>query len=580
NRPVFNHNLGGTAWETLPIDINDVERIEIVRGPSAPLFGPNAVSGVINIITKKVTKGTHAYATIQYGTQNTAIGQASFGKQVTDKLSLAASANFQEKDRFQNEYFNTATGEYEDLSSDAVRNQRYPHINRAMQKWGANAFANYSPNQHVDLDLTIGLQRSDAQKAFLAPKDIPLTTNISESEYVNLAAKIYGLAVRTSYLSGMDELNVGSTPNGYDYHNFDINAEYAFKISDKILITPGLAYQNVNYSDEGYTVPGDNRTGYLNGSYSIGTTAAFVRADINVTKNWRFLTALRGDKFSTPDKTTFAYEFASTYKIGNAHLIRAAVTRSNTGSFIAQNYANFDNEPAPGYIIGVRANKDYDLVTIRMVEIGYRVKMNNWLQMDLDLFRQTGSNFGAYLVHQLAPAPPFPPFTPTEMLYENLPTEAVQTGGTISLNAVPSEKLQFKPFITIQETTVKDLPDAFVSTAIMPVQTYKNGKHENTPAFYGGFFLTYKFTEKLYFNVNGYYFKSHTQYDKSDPTGAGEQANIKGKVLVNVKLNYMPLNKFNVFINARNILNEDSHEFFGTDKTGSLYMVGASYSLN
>ncbi|HZI25939.1 MAG TPA: hypothetical protein VFD46_12725, partial [Chryseolinea sp.] len=111
-------------------------------------------------------------------------------------------------------------------------------------------------------------------------------------------------------------------------------------------------------------------------------------------------------------------------------------------------------------------------------------------------------------------------------------------------------------------------------------QTYTNSKHENTPAFYGGFFLTYKFTEKLYFNLNGYYFKSHIQYDKSDPTGAGEQANIKGKVLVNVKLNYMPLNKLNVFINARNILNEDSHEFFGTDKTGSLYMVGASYSLN
>ena len=43
NRPVFNHNLGGTVWEALPVDIGDVERIEIVRGPSAPLFGPNAV---------------------------------------------------------------------------------------------------------------------------------------------------------------------------------------------------------------------------------------------------------------------------------------------------------------------------------------------------------------------------------------------------------------------------------------------------------------------------------------------------------------------------------------------------------
>ena len=580
NRPVFNHNLGGTAWETLPVDINDIERIEIVRGPSAPLFGPNAVSGVINIITKGVTKSRHAYATLQYGTKNTLIGQASFGKQVTDHFSLAASANFQEKDRFQSEYFNTTTGAYEDLSADATQNERYPHMNRAIQKWGANVFANYSPSEHVNLDLTLGLQQSDAQKAFLASMDVPLTTNISKTGYVNLAAKIYGLALRTSYLSGTDELNVGATPNGYDYHNFDINAEYAIKITDKIVLTPGVAYQNVNYSDEGYTIPGDKRTGYLNGSYSIGTAAAFVRADLNVTKNWRFLTAFRGDKFTTPDKTTLAYEFASTYKIGAAHLVRAAITRSNTGSFIAQNYANFDSEPTPGYIIGVRANQDYDLVTISMAEIGYRVKMNKWLQLDFDLFRQTGSNFGAYVVHQLAPTPPFPPFTPTEMLYENLPTKAVQTGATVSLNIVPSEKLQFKPFITLQETEVKNLPDALISTTIMPVQTYSNVKHKNTPSFYGGYFITYKFTEKLYFNMNGYYFKSHVQFDAADPTGTTEEANIKGKVLLNVKLNYVPIERFNVFLNARNILNEDSREFFGTDKTGSMYLIGASFSIN
>ncbi len=580
NRPVFNHNLGGTAWETLPVDINDVERIEIVRGPSAPLFGPNAVTGVINIITRKVTKDKFAYATLQYGTENTMIGQASFGKQVTDQLSLAVSGNFQEKDRFQTEYFNTLTGEYEDLSADAAQNKRYPHMNRAVQKWGANAFANYRSGKHVDLDFTLGLQQSDAQKALVAPLNIPLTTNISKTGYANLAAKIYGLAVRTSYLSGKDELNVGATPNGYEYNTFDFNAEYAFKIAEKIMVTPGLAYQNVTYSDEGYTVPGDKRTGYLNGNHSIGTTAAFVRADINITKNWRFLTALRGDKFSKPDKTTFAYEFASTYKIGTSHLVRVAITRSNTGSFIAQNSANYDNEVAPGYIISVRANKDYDLLTITMAELGYRVKMNKWLQLDFDFFRQTGSNFGAYLIHELAPTPPFPAFTPTAMRYENIPTEAVQMGGTVSMNIVPSEKLQFKPFITIQETEVKNLPDAFVSTEIMPVQTYSNSKHKNTPSYYGGFLMTYKFTEKIYLNANGYYFASHTQYDATDPTGAGEQSNIKGKILLNAKLNYMPMEKFNVFLNARNILNEDSREYFGTDRTGSMYLIGASFSIN
>ena len=80
--------------------------------------------------------------------------------------------------------------------------------------------------------------------------------------------------------------------------------------------------------------------------------------------------------------------------------------------------------------------------------------------------------------------------------------------------------------------------------------------------------------------MNGYYFKSHVQFDASDPTGAGEQANIKGKFLLNAKLNYVPMEKFNIFLNARNILNEDSREFFGTDKTGSMYLIGASFSIN
>ncbi len=81
NRPVFNHGLGGTYWESLPIDLNDVERIEIVRGPSSPLFGPNAVTGVINIITKRMDDSkTMVNANLQAGTLGTTIANASVGK--------------------------------------------------------------------------------------------------------------------------------------------------------------------------------------------------------------------------------------------------------------------------------------------------------------------------------------------------------------------------------------------------------------------------------------------------------------------------------------------------------------------
>jgi iron complex outermembrane receptor protein len=51
-RSVYQDMLGVTLWETLPLVLDDIERIEVVRGPGSALYGANAFDGVINIITK------------------------------------------------------------------------------------------------------------------------------------------------------------------------------------------------------------------------------------------------------------------------------------------------------------------------------------------------------------------------------------------------------------------------------------------------------------------------------------------------------------------------------------------------
>jgi iron complex outermembrane receptor protein len=58
-------DLSGTDWSAIPIEI--VERIEIIRGPSAVLYGDNASGGVINIVTKKAKEGIHAKAETEIG---------------------------------------------------------------------------------------------------------------------------------------------------------------------------------------------------------------------------------------------------------------------------------------------------------------------------------------------------------------------------------------------------------------------------------------------------------------------------------------------------------------------------------
>lgn len=63
-RSVYTHVFSGVFWDVQDTIMEDIERIEVIRGPGAALWGSNAVNGVINIITKNAyaTQGGEAVA--------------------------------------------------------------------------------------------------------------------------------------------------------------------------------------------------------------------------------------------------------------------------------------------------------------------------------------------------------------------------------------------------------------------------------------------------------------------------------------------------------------------------------------
>jgi iron complex outermembrane receptor protein len=52
-RAVYTPLFGGVYWDTQDASLEDIVRIEVIRGPGGTVWGANAVNGVINIITKK-----------------------------------------------------------------------------------------------------------------------------------------------------------------------------------------------------------------------------------------------------------------------------------------------------------------------------------------------------------------------------------------------------------------------------------------------------------------------------------------------------------------------------------------------
>ncbi len=85
-RSVYNTAFSGVYWEAQDVVLEDVERIEVIRGPSASVWGANAMNGVINIITKSAKDTQGVLLSAGAGTQEQGFGTARFGGKVSEKL--------------------------------------------------------------------------------------------------------------------------------------------------------------------------------------------------------------------------------------------------------------------------------------------------------------------------------------------------------------------------------------------------------------------------------------------------------------------------------------------------------------
>ncbi|HXR15354.1 MAG TPA: TonB-dependent receptor [Terriglobales bacterium] len=78
-RNVYTPTFGGVYWDVLDLPLEDIERIEVIRGPGGTIWGANAVNGVINIITKKASETKGGTVVAAGGNLDQGLGMVQYG---------------------------------------------------------------------------------------------------------------------------------------------------------------------------------------------------------------------------------------------------------------------------------------------------------------------------------------------------------------------------------------------------------------------------------------------------------------------------------------------------------------------
>ncbi len=152
-----NDNLtdGAAIGTDFILDMDLVERVEVIRGPGAVLYGNNAFLGVVNVITKQAKQFNGVETSFDYGTYDTYKGRMTYGEQFSNGVSMLLSGTI--------------------YSSAGVKRLFYPQFETPAQ--------NYGVAQSLDRD------SSGSCFASLGYRDFTFESAFNQREKVNPTAQ-------------------------------------------------------------------------------------------------------------------------------------------------------------------------------------------------------------------------------------------------------------------------------------------------------------------------------------------------------------------------------------------------------
>jgi vitamin B12 transporter len=528
--PITDPSGGGGAFDLRMLPIDQIDRIEILKGSQSVLYGSDAIAGVINIITKKKgSKPVGGFGTISYGTYNTFKGNAGVSG-VTNLLDYNVGYTHfrtdgisEAKDATGNENFDK-----DGYEQDAVQ------VNlgiRPTEKLSINPFVRYSSfNGKYDG----GSFKDDT----LAKYDSKLV-NFGVNSQLNFSKGAVNFLYGHDKVSRTFLSSNSFDPKGYSESSFSGNFNHAeiftnYDITNYFQILGGLNYQWMDM---------DNPKGIIKNP-SGDIVSPYLSFFI---KNIKGLSVEVGGRYvdyesDSASKNTF------TYSINPSYLIKSQVK-------VFANYSTGFKTPTLSQLYGqYGANPELQPEESRSLEGGLQFfSVNKKLDIRAVVFSRKLNNAIDY------------------------------RGGFINLNKQDDYGFEIEPNFTVSNKLSFRVFYAFVDGEVTTKQGDRDTTYYNLirrPKHSFGVNVAYHIGERLFVNVNIKTFGKRNDIFFDMSTYESKAVELSSYQLVNLYAEYRFFkNKLKVFADIKNLLNQQYVEVQGYNTQRLNVNTGVSFNL-
>lgn len=404
-RSVYTPNFSGVWWDVQNVLLEDVERIEVIRGPGAALWGANAVNGVINVITKEAKDTQGSFITAGGGSNRLAFGSARHGGTLGDNGHYRIYAKHDQWDEGRFGSGKIGQGDEWNISQAGFRSDIKADKTSLTIQGDA-----YTSEQEQDYALPVAgvpytRLNEDTQTVLGANLMAKWSRVISERSTVSFNSYI-DFAQRDVVVVEMDNTTIDfDFQHDYaasDWHDFTWGMGVRY-LSDQLNGTPYLRF-----------VPDSSDRIELN---------AFMQSKLEVLPDW---TVTLGQKLEYNEFTELEYQpsIRSAYLIDDKQTLWGAVSRAvRTPSRSARDLVNVTSAvPALANGLAIRyGNNNTESEELIAYELGYRAQPYEDVALDVTAFYNDYSNM---IFNQIG-TPFVVPADPTFGLYTQLPVTLV-----------------------------------------------------------------------------------------------------------------------------------------------------------